>query len=839
MSNMLKNSEIRYQCLIENILDIIAELDLDGTFTYVSPQVYDIFGYYPEELIGVKFFKFIHPNDMSILKEIMKKTIKSKDTISIEFKVRHKAGYYVSVSMRGNLVNIDGKKFFIGVLKDITERKETEQKLKEFEEKYRTLYESSKKSIAMIDRYHTKEVGIIDLKNRKSGIEILDDFPWGTHFCLFYEKKEDLLDILIPYFKAGLENNEYCMWVTSELLNQNDAEKALRKAIPNFEQYLKRKQIEILPHYEWYFKNNEFNLQRVLNAWIEKLNYAINKGYDGLRVTGNTAWLESKDWKSFIDYEEEINKVISNYQMMAVCTYSLEKCGPYEILDVIHNHQFALLRREGKWEYFKSMEQIKAEQQLKESEEKYRLITESISDPLHVVDAELKVIYLNPAFIEWLKVLGLNHEIIGKTPAEAFPFIGENVTKEYQEFFKSKKEHFLEDSTVLNNKRIFTETKKIPVLKDGKVIQIITIVRDVTERKEIELKLRESEQKYRNLVETSSMGLLELDIRKGMVVYINPRLLEIVGYTQDELISNGMFYKAIYPDDYKKITKSDEDKDIEFRIINMEGKIKWLSGRTLHHYNEQGKLVYLRLWLQDITERKELEEIKSNLLTRISHEFKTPLISIKGFTDLVLSEYAEILDDKIISFLNKIKDGGNRLKSLINTFIESTQLDKDLVKLNLKQENLSKLVKLSLERMEGAIKMREHSVDLNIHDELNAIVDKERIESVFTNLLINSINYTPKVGNISIQSKIKGNSIIVSVKDNGIGLTKEEISKLFEPFGKIERYGKRWNIISEGMGMGLHISKEIIDLHGGKIWAESDGIDKGSKFSFSLPIVKN
>ena len=291
--------------------------------------------------------------------------------------------------------------------------------------------------------------------------------------------------------------------------------------------------------------------------------------------------------------------------------------------------------------------------------------------------------------------------------------------------------------------------------------------------------------------------------------------------------------------DYKKVTKSDEEKDIEFRIINKEGNIKWLSGRILHHYDEQGKLIYLRLWLQDITEKKELEEIKSNLLTRISHEIKTPLISIKGFTDLMLSEYAENLDDKMISFLERIKDGGNRLKSLINTFLESTQLDKEYVELNLNQENLSLLIRSSLEQMEGVINMREQTVDLNIHDDLTTIFDKERIESVFTNLLINAIYYTPKGGNISIQSNIKGKSIIISVKDNGIGLSKEEVSQLFKPFGKIERYGKRWDIISEGMGMGLHISKDIIDLHGGKIWAESDGIDKGSKFSFSLPIVKN
>ncbi len=110
------------------------------------------------------------------------------------------------------------------------------------------------------------------LKERKSGIEILGDVPWGTHFCLFYQTKEDLIDILVPYLKEGLENNEYCMWVTSEPLTKKDAEKAMRSAMPNFRQYLKKNQIEIIPHTEWYLKDNELNLQRVLKAWIDKLN---------------------------------------------------------------------------------------------------------------------------------------------------------------------------------------------------------------------------------------------------------------------------------------------------------------------------------------------------------------------------------------------------------------------------------------------------------------------------------------------------------------------------------------------------------------------------------------
>ncbi|KKM77066.1 hypothetical protein LCGC14_1373820, partial [marine sediment metagenome] len=108
--------------------------------------------------------------------------------------------------------------------------------------------------------------------------------------------------------------------------------------------------IEIVHYTEWYLRDGVFDLDRVLNGWVEKIESAIENGFEGLRVTGNTAWLEDKDWKDFRDYEEEINNVIGNFQMMAICTYSLEKCGSFELLDVIQNHQFALIRREGKWE---------------------------------------------------------------------------------------------------------------------------------------------------------------------------------------------------------------------------------------------------------------------------------------------------------------------------------------------------------------------------------------------------------------------------------------------------------------------------------------------------------
>ena len=196
---------------------------------------------------------------------------------------------------------------------------------------------------------------------RKSGIRVIGDIPWGTHLCQFYETKEDLIDILVPYFKAGLKNNEFCLWITSEPLDKEGTEEAMRKSVADFDRYLEKGQIEIIPYTEWYLKGGTFDLQRVSNDWIDKLNQALASGYEGIRVTGNIAWLEKKDRQGFTAYEKEINDTIGQRKMIAICTYSLDKCGEPEIIDIISIHQFALIKRAGRWEIIDKCEHTQIE----------------------------------------------------------------------------------------------------------------------------------------------------------------------------------------------------------------------------------------------------------------------------------------------------------------------------------------------------------------------------------------------------------------------------------------------------------------------------------------------
>lgn len=266
---------------------------------------------------------------------------------------------------------------------------------------------------------------------RDSGLSMVGAVAWGTHFCQFYQTQKDLTDILVPYFKAGLMNNECCVWVTSDFLTREEALKALEKNVPNFSRYLKKGQIEIFPYTDWYIENGKFDLERVLNMWLAKHAHALKSGFDGLRVSGNPFWIDNKkDWDDFSAYEAEINNVIDPYNLLVLCTYSLTKCHANEVIDVVTNHKFALIKRSNKWELIESTEQKKAKEALKRSEAKYQSLFENMINGFayHEVifdkkgkPTDYRFLEMNDAFE---KLTGLKKEhVLGKTVREVIPGI--------------------------------------------------------------------------------------------------------------------------------------------------------------------------------------------------------------------------------------------------------------------------------------------------------------------------------------------------------------------------------------------------------------------------------
>ncbi|MCB8819468.1 sensor histidine kinase [Microvirga rosea] len=183
-----------------------------------------------------------------------------------------------------------------------------------------------------------------------SGIAAVGDLAWGTHFCQFYEDRHDLAEALVPFFKAGLENSEKCLWVTSEPFNREDARDSLRAAVPDLDRREKSGQIEIIDYRNWYLRAGNLDPDETVEQWLGRARTAVSEGYSGLRLTGNTFWLECDGFDEFADYEAKVNTRFSSQPILALCSYCLGRCRPSDVIEVVRNHQFAISRRQGAWE---------------------------------------------------------------------------------------------------------------------------------------------------------------------------------------------------------------------------------------------------------------------------------------------------------------------------------------------------------------------------------------------------------------------------------------------------------------------------------------------------------
>lgn len=189
---------------------------------------------------------------------------------------------------------------------------------------------------------------------RKSGISPISEIAWGTHICVFYETKQDLLDANVPYLKAGLEGNEFCVWAISDPVTESDAQNALRRSVRDLDKRLDAGQIEVIPGSDWYLRGGEFDLQRITGGWHDKLRLALANGYDGMRVSGNAFWIGTNHFQKFTEYEHELDRSLAGQRMVVLCTYSLSESRVVDLLDVARAHQFTITRRCGGWEFLET-----------------------------------------------------------------------------------------------------------------------------------------------------------------------------------------------------------------------------------------------------------------------------------------------------------------------------------------------------------------------------------------------------------------------------------------------------------------------------------------------------
>ncbi|VVB87934.1 Methanogenesis regulatory histidine kinase FilI [uncultured archaeon] len=494
-------------------------------------------------------------------------------------------------------------------------------------------------------------------------------------------------------------------------------------------------------------------------------------------------------------------------------------------------------------------ERKKAEEQIVQQKEFLTNIFESLTHPFYVIDAENRTIVMaNPAARRGPLAIGSKCYEVTHRSDKPCSDVGVCTLEEVK---KTKKPatlehiHYDKDGNAAN-----VEVHGYPVFdKEGNVAQMIEYCLDITERKRAEKEINLLASIVKNIPESVST----MDI-KGNILSWNEGAKKMLGYKKEEIL--GRPIAITIPEEIAQ-----KELDHCFGVLNKEG---FFTGYESVRLTKDGRIIPVEITavalkddkqnitgytsiIRDITERKKAEEMrlekmrfeamdkaKSEFLANMSHELRTPLNSIIGFSELMQQGISGGLNEKQKHFINNIHSSGNFLLSLINDILDLSKIEAGKIDLVIEKMPVPTTIAESLNLLKE--KAMKHNIVLKteLDPQLDFILgDKQRFKQVMFNLLSNAVKFSkPEGGTVTITAHKDGEMAKFSVADTGIGIKEENIGKLFRKFEQLEpdiaaRYG--------GTGLGLAITKQLVELHGGKIMAESM-FGEGSTFTFKLPI---
>jgi PAS domain S-box-containing protein len=775
----------------------------------------------------------------------------------------------------------------------------------------------------------------MDTQMRKTGVEVLGDMPWGTHFCLFYETRADLLETLVSYCKAGLENQEFCLWVVAEPLVGEDARQALRQAVPDLDRYLADHSIEIVAARDWYLRDGTFDLNRVIRSWNEKLASASARGYAGVRVTGDTAWLEKKDWRDFCEYEESLNQAVANQHLAVLCTYPLAACGAAEILDVVRTHQFAVTKRRGSWDVIETAGHKQAKAEIKRLNEELEQRVLERTRQLTVVNRELtkevlqrqraeEALLRSEAYLaegqrlthtgswacnivdremrhsseEHSRLYGFDPEM-GMPPLEEF----------YQRIHPEDRDRIVE--TLERASRAGTDVEADfrvvlpqgatrylhgvghPVVKPcGDLGEFVGILMDVTERKRAEA-LRDGESRILEMIARDArleetlenlVGVLEaqfagllcsvllLDEDGQHVRHVTapslpkPYTKAIDGlcigpkagscgtamYRREPVVVTDILSDPLW-EPYRGIAEPyglracwstpmlapsgkalgsfamyyrepRSPSPAETRALEMATHLAGIAIERRQAREERERLRQARADLAHIHRVTMMGELTASL----AHEVKQPIAAaVSDASTCVrwLTRDHPDLEEAREAASRVVKDA-KRAGEIINRtqlLFKKGTLERALIDVN---EVIREMIVL----LRGEATRYSISFRTELAENLPQVVgDRVQLQQVTMNLFMNSIDAMKDVDGtrelITKSQRAETEQLMVSVSDTGVGLPPQQAEQVFNAFFTTKPHGT---------GMGLRISRSIIESHGGQLWA-ADNFPRGASFYFTLP----
>jgi len=679
--------------------------------------------------------------------------------------------------------------------------------------------------------------------SRPSGIEGVGDLPWGAHFCQFYADIDELLDVVAPYFAAGLSANERCLWIASPPLTVAAAKARLTTLVADLEADLALGRIDIVSCDEWYLRSGEMDVDRLLDDWRAAHDAALRDGFEGLRACGNVHALDQTDWPRFMAYEKDLGAAHDSLRISTLCAYSLQSMGAAEIVEVIARHEFALIRRGGHWRAIKSLDDERARKSLRQSEEHFRLLANSgPASAMFTLDAQGRIVACSEAaenVTGWSpdQILGRRLSILH--PAEAQDEAHDAAPPNATPARGAIKRH------VTRRRRdgsIFLAEESIAALRDeaDDVYGYAVMISDLSEKSRAER--RAEVTRLRAIVEGAVDALVIFD-EAGVIHSLNAAATRLFGHEAAEVV--GRPVDILFPEPLR---------DARLELLRAERR----SGRSSHERvgrRKDGALFPLELsisdaaqdgsrlfvlFLRDLTDQRRTEaqmrelradrlDLMAQMAANVAHEINQPLSAIAtylGAARRVLrrrtpaaTDVEPILDSAVAQVARAAQ-----IISHLRGFVTRSEPDKTLQRLH----DLIRDACAFTDMARSNVKVTT-TLDLAAADD-TVIVDRIQIGQVLVNLKRNAIEAMQGAQRreLVISTRlVEGGMIRTDIADTGAGLSEDVVNVLFEPFITTKAHG---------LGVGLPVSRAIVEAHYGKLWAEQNA-GGGARLSFTLPLA--
>jgi len=494
-------------------------------------------------------------------------------------------------------------------------------------------------------------------------------------------------------------------------------------------------------------------------------------------------------------------------------------------------------------------EHKRAEDALRESEERFRIAFKTSPDSISISDFDGFIVDINDGFAQ---LSGYTREkAIGKSTvdlglwlnrSDREKFVG--TLQKYGQVKDMEVEFKLKDGSLA----LGLVSANLMVVKGRNLI--LSVVRDITERRQAMDALRESEEKYRLLIENFDNPIWVFD-REGIALIANQSAAMLLGGKPEDFI--GKHLSEFMPESADMLMERHRQAIEAGTGANYEDTFGLPVGRMWFWSNLQpvkdadGNIIGVQVISYDITSRKrveaaaarvksmeEIERLRRALIANVSHELRTPLTSIKGLASTLIQPDVEWDPETQREFLITIDQSADKLTHIVNDLVEMSQLEAGAMKMLKVSCSVADIAAGIITDLE--ILTSKHRLVIDIPDDLPLIyVDETRIGEVITNLVSNAVAYSDENTRISLEAGQADGMVTISVVDEGIGIPEDQAERVFDRFFRLDKAASRRK---GGTGLGLAICKEIMSAHGGKIWVESKP-GEGSRFSFSLPVPED